>query len=132
MQKTIFILSIFTAIIFTACQKKDDTQPDLQKVVINLLSPTDAQTLHTGDTLHMDADVTYPSELHGYEIELSDSATGNVFFSDDEHVHSDHFSIRETWPDTLSQNTRLMLKITVEVDHDGHEATKTVYINSTL
>lgn len=131
MQKTILILSIFTAVIFAACQKKDDTQPDPQKVTINLLSPATEQTSHHGDTLHMNADVNYISELHGYEIELSDSATGNVYFSDDQHVHSDHFSIREIWPDTLSQNTRLMLKITVEVDHDGNVATKTVYINST-
>jgi len=132
MQKFLLSFSIFTAIIFTACQKKDDTQPDPQKVTINLLSPASEQIVHYGDTLQLSADISYPSELHGYEIELSDSASGNVYFSDDQHVHSDHFSIRETWPDTLRQNTRLMLKITVEIDHNGNEAVKTVYMNSTI
>jgi len=130
MQKTILTLSIFTAIIFTACQKKDNTQPDPQKVTIDLLSPASEQVVHHGDTLQMNADISYVSELHGYEIELSDSATGNIYFADDQHVHSDHFSIREIWPDTLSQNARLKLKITVEVDHNGNEAVKTVYMNS--
>lgn len=130
MQKTILTLSILAAILFSACQKKDDTQPDPQKVTIELLSPTANQNLKQGDTLHMNANVSYPSELHGYMVELSDSATGSVYFSDDQHVHSDHFTIDEKWPDTLSQNTRLMLKITVEVDHNGNEAEKTIYINS--
>jgi hypothetical protein len=129
MQKAILSFTICTAVLFTACQKKDNTQPDPQKVTMSIASPAAEQTIHTGDTLRMDADVSYISELHGYEITLSDTA-GHIYFSDDQHVHSDHFSIHETWPDTLNQNTRLMLQLTVEIDHNGNEATKTVYINS--
>lgn len=125
---SVAVFSIFT---ITSCQKKDDTAPDANKVMITLSSPTDGQTISLGDTLHIAAQISYPSELHGYEITLTDSATGTVLFSDDEHVHDDHFTINENWLDTLTTAATLQLKITVEIDHNGNEATKTVMLKST-
>ncbi|XZF13152.1 MbnP family protein [Chitinophagaceae bacterium MMS25-I14] len=131
MNKSLIAYTIFAfSILFIAsCQKKDDTTPDPSKVTITVLNPQDQQTISHGDTLHIDANITYPSELHGYEIQLTNTTTGEVLFDDDEHVHDDHFTIADMWVDTLNAPVTLQLKITVEIDHNGNEATKVITIN---
>ena len=88
------------------------------------------QIIHNGDSLSISADVSYISELHGYEVKLTNSQTGAVLFDDDQHVHDDHFSIRESWLDTFSAPATLNLLITVEIDHDGNEAKKEVVFHT--
>ncbi len=123
------LIILVIAITFSACQKKDTTTPDASKVTINITSPVPAQVFRNGDTMHMVATVSYPSELHGYELKISDSATGNILYDEDEHVHNDHFEINSTWVDTATTAATLKLELTVEVDHAGTEAEKTIYFN---
>jgi hypothetical protein len=129
--RSTFIAGIFAAtILFAACQKKDNTPADPDKVNIAWTQPYDGQEYHKGDTVFINSDITYSTELHGYEISITDSATGTVYFADDEHVHGDHFSINEFWVDTLSSPAKLKVQLTVEIDHDGHEASKSLYLNA--
>lgn len=110
-----------------SCQKKDTTiaSPADADIIIN--TPTPLQTMHQGDTLNISASVSYPTELHGYEIVISDSATDEVYFDYAEHVHADHFDIAQTWTYNGVAAKTLCLKLTTEIDHDGTEASKKIY-----
>lgn len=106
--------------VLSACQKKDDTPAQPAKVVINVSSPANGQLYRKGDSVYINASVSYISELHGYELQLKNKNTGALLYATDEHVHSDAFTIKEAWLDTLSAATDLQLEITAEIDHNGN------------
>lgn len=111
----------FSAIgVLSACQKKDDTPAQPAKVVISVSSPTTGQIYRKGDSIYINASVSYISELHGYELQLKNKNTGTILYAVDEHVHSDAFTINKAWSDTLSTAADLQLEITAEIDHDGN------------
>ncbi len=125
-----YILSILLlAVTLTACQKKDTTTPDAAKVTISITAPVAAQTFHSGDTVHINATVSYPAELHGYEVKITDTLTGTILYDDAQHVHNDHFDISDTWVNTGTQATTLKLELTTEIDHNGTTAAKSIYLN---
>jgi hypothetical protein len=126
--RTFFLLLTVAAL--AGCQKHDDTPADASKVSISLLAPQAGAQYKKGDTVHVSADVSYPAELHGYELELADSASGTALWNKDSHVHDDHFSIRESWVDTLSSRATLLLTLTVEIDHDGHDTDRVIRLYS--
>lgn len=123
--KPILILLSFS-LLFTACQKSDTMAPDPSKVVINITSPQAGQVFHTGDTVYLQATVSYPSELHGYELKVTDTTADSLAYDLDEHIHDDHFTINDTLIYHPAQAAGMKLELTVEIDHDGHEAEKTI------
>jgi hypothetical protein len=119
-----FISGIFLTLCITSCQKKDNTLIDASQVVINISSPQQNQTYHMGDTIQINADVTYPTELHGYEVKITDTVTGFIVYDDAVHVHDDHFSIQDKWVNTATQPQNLKLQLIALLDHNGDDATK--------
>lgn len=95
---------------------------------MTIYSPTSGTSLRLGDTLRLNAAVSYISELHGYTISMTDSATGAMLWTKEAHVHDDQFTIAEQWVDTLSRPAVLRLNLSVEIDHDGNEADTTLRI----
>src|SRR4051812_42577792 len=96
-------LVVFACILFTgSCQKKDDTPADLSKVSVAFASPSTQQVYHTSDTIHINAAVSYNAEIIGVGIEIVDSATDSVLFAEDHDLHTDHYTIDESWVNTLT------------------------------
>lgn len=120
------ISAALVLIALSACQKKDDTTPDAGKVEMNITSPQPGQVFRNGDTVYINATVSYPSELHGYEVKIEDTATGITLYDDDQHVHTDHFVIADKWVGTSAQPATLKLTLITEIDHDGNEARKSL------
>lgn len=125
MKQTIIFLTLFSTIL-CACQKKDNTTPDASKVVINVSSPSSGQVYHNGDSVHINATISYQSELHGYEVKITDTVTGNVIYNKAEHTHNDHFEINDAIQSTGSVPLYLKLEITTEIDHAGNDAERAV------
>lgn len=123
MKYNILFIAIF--LIISSCQKNNNTTPDASKAVITILSPQEGHIYHKGDTVFVKATVTYPSEMHGYEVEITDS-TGGVRFDTDVHAHADQFNINYSWVATGSQATSLKQDLTIEIDHNGTVANKSV------
>ncbi len=113
-------------LLFSACQKDDNVTPDPQQVSATILSPQAGQIFHSGDTVLIRARVSYPSELHGYEIKLSDSATDSVIYDIAQHTHADSFDISEVWVAGTSQARTVNLSLITIIDHDGATARKDV------
>lgn len=125
--RSIIATAIAISIAAIGCQKKDNTTPTPSAVDISIASPTASTVYHNGDTVFMNADIAYSTELHGYEVKVTDTASGLIVYDDDQHVHDDHFSIRDKW--VGAGNTALVYKlaIIVALDHDGNNAEKDIY-----
>lgn len=121
------IILLLTTTLFCACQKKDDTEPDASKVTFNITSPTAGQIFHNGDSVKVHATVTFPAEMHGYEIKITDTLTGNVIYDNAQHLHNDHFDIADGYIATgTAAQPALRLELIAEIDHTGTLAKKTV------
>jgi hypothetical protein len=127
--KNFLFVSVFGVLAIASCQKSTNDVPATpSKVSMTIYSPTNGTSLRLGDTLRLNAAVSYISELHGYAISMTDSATGSVVWTKEAHVHDDQFTIAEHWVDTLSRPATLRLNLSVEIDHDGNEADTTLRI----
>ena len=122
---------VFACILFTvSCQKKDNTPADLSKVVVTFTSPAAQHVYHTGDAVHISADVSYNAEIVGVGIQIIDSATDSVLFAEDHDLHTDHYSVNESWANTLTDSATLYAKITVFVANSTDKAERTVYFTT--
>jgi hypothetical protein len=120
------IAALLVCTTLAACQKTDGVTPDPAKVTISISSPLAGQIFHSGDTVYINANVTYPSELHGYEVKITDTNSGFIVYDDAEHIHDDHFTISDKWPCTTSLPLGLKLELIANIDHTGDEADKAI------
>ncbi len=122
----VFILFNFIA----SCQKKDNTPVNLSKVSVVFANPATGQIFRKGDTVMINAVVTYISEINGLGLQIIDTAKGEILYSDDHDLHTDHFTLNGSWLDTLSNTTALQVKVSVFVANSTIPAVRTMYISS--
>lgn len=122
--------AILPVLLLSACQKKDDTTPQPDKVAISIQSPSAGQVFSKGDTIRINAQIEYISQLHGYLIEIKDSATKKLVYSTEGHTHSDRIEIQEKWVDTLTGTQHLVMEIAAIIDHNENKTTATRYFSS--
>jgi hypothetical protein len=120
------LIVVFIATTFS-CKKDDSTAPE-PTITINIQSPTEGTVLQHGDTLRIDADVTSPVQLHGYEWILRSKNGNTELASGSDHVHELNFSITGEYINIVTDTTMAELEIVAEVDHEGNETTKKVNI----
>ena len=125
-QRSILITLIM--IVMSACQK-NETPPANAVVAITLHSPQEGQVYHTGDTVHVNADISYAGELHGHEVRITDTATGTILYDNPQHVHDDHFTVSESWVNTGNMAMGLKLEMITALDDNGHDTEKVVHIS---
>lgn len=120
------IYLLLAAAVLGGCQKKDNTTPDADNVTMTITAPAEGHVYRVGDTIYLAATVSYVGELHGYELKITDTATGTVLYDKASHIHSDRFDISEAWAMTSTTALGLKLELITEVDHNGTEARKSV------
>ena len=131
MNKYFKILLVFAWILVgLSCQKKDNTPGDRSKVTVTFTSPAPRQTYHKGDTVQVNTNVGYVSEILGIWVQIIDTATGEKLFEDNHDTHTDHFSFPTSWVDTLSDSATLQVKISVFVTNSATPAVRTTYFIS--
>ena len=112
-------LPILFVLLLAACQKEDNTPVQPSQVTTSVISPQEGQVVRKGDTLNIEANISYISKLHGYVLNIVNTANNEIVYTTSEHGHNDNFSIKEQWVDTLSAPATLKLEITTEITHDG-------------
>jgi hypothetical protein len=124
-------LLVFAPILLMlSCQKKDNTPADLSKVLVTFATPATQQVYHTGDTININANVTYASEIIGIGLQIIDTAKDSVLYDEDHDLHTDHFALSGSWINELSDSTTLELKVTVFVANSAEKAERTIYFIS--
>lgn len=115
---------------FSSCQKKEQITPEPSKVNIIISSPTASYEYRKGDTVRINASVSYISQMHGYNVRITDKSTNALVYDGEGHVHSDHFDIAEKWVDTINRKTTLLVEISAVIDHQGNAAKAEVTIQN--
>ncbi|MDR2414672.1 MAG: DUF4625 domain-containing protein [Odoribacteraceae bacterium] len=89
----ICLLAIF-ALLAAACgDDSDNTKP-----VINLIEPADGDTLHIGDDVHFEMELSDNEELKSYKVDIHDNFDGHTHaLSRDTEPESVAFSFNKTW-----------------------------------
>jgi len=124
MNKLIIFLVLLSGLY--SCQKKSEVTADPSQAVFTISSPVPGHIYHAGDTVHISASISYPAELHGYELKITDTITGNIVYDDAQHVHSDHFDVSAVYVPSGTQPLGLRLQLIAEVDHNGSVAQQMV------
>lgn len=111
-----------TAIAFAGCQKQDETPVQPDKVVVTVSSPHAGQIYTKGDTVNIQAHVSYISQLHGYEVKITDKNSGETLYSNISHIHGSEFDVNYKWINTLDQDADLKLEIETIIDHENNKS----------
>lgn len=126
MQQRIVFGLLMVSLGFGACQKNNSTVPDAAKIAITFAAPLPSTTYHMGDTVHIAATITYAGQMHGFELKLQDSATGNILMDEVKHAHSNKLDVQATWVPVGNVEQVLQLSLIATVDHQGISAEKSV------
>jgi hypothetical protein len=126
------IIIILGSIILFACQKKETKIIDLNNLKLSISKPSEAAIYKKGDTVFIKANASNTEQLHGYSLQISNKSNQQVYFDIDQHLHDSKFDIDTFWVDNLSEKTDLMLKLSVEIDHEGNEDFKEVNFQAVL
>lgn len=125
--------NLFTAmvacIVLAGCQKNGNEPANVAKVDIAIAAPADGATYHSGDTIHIKADVTYSSQLHGCEVLITDTVSGFVLYDDAQHVHADKFVIDNEWVGATTVPMDVTLTVIAYIDHNGNEVKKNLNLH---
>ena len=124
-------ICLILASLLWSCQKKEATAADPAKVSISITSPVPADIYRSGDSVYINATVTYPSELHGYEIKITDTLSGYILYDNAQHVHADRFDISQVWATSGSATQALKLELIADIDHNGAVANSVLYFSYT-
>jgi hypothetical protein len=127
----ILLLLAFTGALYS-CQKRDVDVVEKDKLSLQVSKPAEAQVFRRNDTVFIVAKASYVSQLHGYALQLTDTADKTVYLDITEHVHGSSFDIDTFWVNTAKASNALQLRLTAEMDHDGNEKTTTVHFTSQL
>ncbi len=121
---------IIAAVVFLAsCQKKDISLGNLNNVTVQYKQAIDGKTFHKGDTVVIDADVAYTSEINGVMLQIADSATDVILYQDDQDLHTDHFNLQHEWVDTCTTAMTLKVIITIAVANGTEFAENKIHVN---
>lgn len=129
-KQLITIISASVVLLTAACQKKDETPVQPDEITVNIVSPTNGQTVKYGDVLDINATVSYISQMHGYLVRIVDKDNGKVYYETEGHVHGDYFIVTEKWKDTVQHDVNLQLQLTAIIDHENNNKTEEVSFKS--
>ncbi len=126
-QIIIAFLLIATLFVFNACENEDQ-HPDLSTSDISFLinSPTDTQEFEADDTVFINATIDAPSEMHGYEVHLKRLADTVEVLTKVVDLHTNHFTIKETYINPGLIHSDMELEIFAKIEHNGKSTSKKV------
>lgn len=127
-----YLILVILSCILPSCQKRDVDVADQEKLTLQISKPVEAQAFRQNDTVWILAKAAYVSQLHGYALQLTDTASKTVYLDITEHVHGSTFDIDTFWVNTAKAGATLQLQLTAEIDHEGNEKTTSVHFTSQL
>lgn len=119
---------VFLAFISTtlfSCKKEELHDTVKASGTITISKPHEQQVFSTGDTVHIDAQLTANVQLHGYKMSIV-AENGDTLLSKSDHGHLDGIELHEAWVNTLASPQSLKLTISTKLDHHGNNLERSV------
>ena len=124
MRKYIFIIAI---LIFCGCKKENCEEADAQMPIIKMSSPTNNQTVASGNTIIIDGSITDNNKIESVHLEIINTSTGA--FITHEHYAPDGASYLLN--KSFVAQSAASYKIKVEaLDRKGNKAQTQINISS--
>jgi len=111
----------FFLFVLVGCHNHDDHDHDpVSSVTFDWRLPAQGSTVRLGDSLKVEGTLTYPTEMHGYEVVISKfSDSLNPVYNGSEHSHGAQLIVAKKWKNGLADSTLLLVKVEVAKDHSG-------------
>ncbi|MES2619154.1 MAG: hypothetical protein V4613_14850 [Bacteroidota bacterium] len=124
-----YILPLFISytLLSTACKDKhehDEVKPEA--AIITITTPYDAQEFEVGDTVKINAAISAPANLHGYEMHLTRLADTTTIIDTANHAHAMNYSIYNSLVNDGKIHSDYRLEIIAIVDHAGTKVSKVI------
>jgi len=139
MKKLIFSFSLVLVFGFTSCKKegctnemavnfdteakKDDGTCELAELSFDISSPLNGATFGLNQSVPITAIVNANYDLTGYTLKLTNTTKGEVVLESTIETTSQTFTISESWVNTVTHHSDMMLEITV-TDNTDYEIAK--------
>ncbi len=133
MSKRISIISITVILglvtIFISCKKNKEIAPSIEDdTKIEIIEPKVDAEYESGSTVHINAHISSPVALHGYNWQIVDRNGGTILAEDESHKHEKELDIHEHWEWTGTSGERIAARLTITaiIDHDGKTVSESV------
>ncbi len=106
--------------------KNDDGSCVYPTAKLKIHSPSNNAMFSLGDTVHIHAVATHNEMLHGWNIHLVNTSSGDTVLFKHAHEHGTTLNIHHNWVNDVTQHSDMKLTIEVMLDHGGNEIYRTV------
>lgn len=121
--KTFLIAGLGTATVLTACEKEHEHN----SAVIEIEEPMAGHEFEHGDTVFIHAHATGETDLHGYELTLTNLSNQEVLFTATGEDHDVTLHMESFWVNHIAAAADVELEVKVFLSHEEDEVeTKTV------
>lgn len=122
-----YLMVLFGSAVLMAGCKKDEHTPNTAD--IQIAAPVDSHTYEYGDTVSVNATITAPEPMHGWELHLRKTADQSEVYTTDAHDHAATYNVTGYWVNNVTEHTPMELEVIATIDHDGNTASKKVYFH---
>lgn len=126
------VLTFAVSVLFSAsCKKKEEAPaPEPEKVVFSMVSPSEGQTFHHGDSVFIRFSTSFSTTLHGFEVKIvNESDNDAVVFDKHLHKHGTKIEIDTFWVNNVHHHSDMHLEIGAIKDHEGNKDIKEVHFH---
>lgn len=121
-------LIISLATILTSC-KKDEEDPAHEHAVtatIQIFDPVADSAYENGQSVDITVEIEGSAELHGYQILMINTTSGDTVKNVELHDHAMVYSYGGNWINDVTEHSEMVCKVKAILDHDGNSSEKSV------
>ena len=126
-----FIAILFSLSILVVSCKKDEEAPADEhshgaSATITIYDPIADSTYEMGQSVDITVEIEGTAELHGYQILLINTTSGDTVKNVELHDHATIYSYGGNWINDVTAHSDMTCKVKAIVDHDGNATEKSV------
>lgn len=109
--------------------KKDDGSCVYPEAQLVISSPEAGAMYGLGEAVQITAQATHFESMHGWELFLVNTTTGDTVHSADDHAHGTELNISSSWINDVDDHSDMKLTVVAEIDHSGSTIEKHVHFH---
>lgn len=99
--------------------KKDDGSCIYPEAELIISSPEPGAMYGLGEDVMISAQATYTESMHGWELFLVNTTTGDTVHTAEAHDHGTVLNISSTWVNDVGDHSDMELTVITELEHSG-------------
>ena len=121
----LLFLSLGLVITLFSCHKHED---EATSASITFIEPSENDTIAFGSEIHVEGTISSNGELHGYTLEIVNTADNSSVFSVSSSSHASSYAFHEHWMNNVTDTVNMRVTVDVMLTHDGQKTSKSVNV----